>query len=1040
MKNSHFKGTFRLLLSILVIFVFSSAIYGQKTSVSGVVKDAGNGEPIIGANVFEKGTTNGTITDLNGQFNISVPSNAILVFKYVGYTTVEMPVAGNKNMVIQLKEDAISLGEVVAIGYGVVRKNDATGSVTAIKPDNLNKGLTINAQDMITGKIAGVNVTSDGGIPGGKATIRIRGGSSLNASNDPLIVIDGLAMDNDGIKGVANALSTINPNDIETFTVLKDASATAIYGSRASNGVIIITTKKGEKNSKPRISYNGNVSVSTIKSTIPVLTADQFRNLVDSLYPGTDPVADKGNIDIRNQMGNANTDWQKQIFQTAISTDHNISVTGGLKNMPYRFSVGYTNQNGIIKTSNFERYTGSFSLNPSFFDDHLKVNLNGKGMLVKNRYAEGGAIGAALSMDPTQPVTSTDPVYVNNFGGYWQWYTTSSGVTIANPLATKNPLATLMQKKDVANSRDFIGSAEFDYKVHFLPELRLHLNLGMESSYGIQNLYIDSLSGSDTHHGRTGYEEINKINESLNYYMQYAKEIGNNKFDIMAGYEWQKFHHEGSNEYQGLETNITDAQSGHVGGYNYQSKIWKSENLLVSFFGRINYAYENKYLATLTLREDGSSRFAADNRWALFPALAFAWKINEEDFLKDVDVLSDLKLRLGYGVTGQQNINQGDYPYIPVYQLNIQGAYYPVGNNNEYISTYRPNVYNSKLKWEQTTTWNGGLDFGFLNARITGSLDYYYRVTNDLLNTVSIPAGSNFSNQVISNIGSLSNKGVEFSINGKAISTKDLTWEIGYNFTYNKNEITKLISGSSANYIVPTGGISSGTGNNIQAHAVGYAASSFYVYQQKYDSITGKPIEGSFVNRHIDYETNADGTFKLDANGNKIPNAVQVINDDDRYFYHNPTADITMGLSSKIIYKNFDFGFTLRASLGNYMYNDIAANRAYIGSAGVYSSSGFFLNKPTSALVTNFTQNATNFYLSDYFVQNASFVRCDNITLGYSFKNLFKAISSGRIYATVQNPFVITSYKGLDPEFYGGIDNNIYPRPMVTMVGVSLNF
>ncbi|HEY5591216.1 MAG TPA: TonB-dependent receptor [Paludibacter sp.] len=1017
MKYTHFKLKLRSLVAVLVMFAISATVNAQQISISGIVKDAGNGEPVLGVNIFEKGTTNGTITNFDGAFTLSIPSNATLVIKYVGYTSQEILVAGKKNLVIQLKEDAIALGEVVAIGYGTVKKNDATGSVTAIKPDKLNKGLTTNAQDMITGKIAGVSVISNGGSPGGGATIRIRGGSSLNASNDPLIVIDGLAMDNDGIKGVANPLSTVNPNDIESFTVLKDASATAIYGSRASNGVIIITTKKGVIGSKPRVSYEGNMSVSTIKKTLSVLNADQFRSYVDTLY-ATQPAT-------ISKLGTSNTDWQKQIYQTALSTDHNISVIGGFKHMPYRFSLGYTNQDGIVKTSNFERYTGAFNLSPSFFEDHLKINLNAKGMLVNNRYADGGVVGSASTMDPTQPITSTDPVYVNNFGGYYQWYTTDSqtGRTVGNLNAVKNPVATLNQKKDVSNAKDFIGSAEFDYKVHFLPELRLHLNLGMEASTGTQTLYIDSLSASDTHHGRQGYESISKINESLSYYMQYAKEIGENKFDVMGGYEWQKFHREKTNEYQGFETNVVDPKTGHIGGYDYSSTPSKNENFLVSFFGRLNYSFNSKYLATFTLRNDGSSFFSATNRWGLFPAGAFAWKINEEDFLKDNNFISDLKLRLGYGITGQQNINQGDAPYLPVYSISKTGASYPLGANGEYLTTYKPVVYNSDLKWEQTATYNAGIDIGILNSRITGSLDYYHRVTNDLLNTVEIPAGSNFSNQVISNIGSLKNDGIEFSVNAKAISTKDLTWEIGYNVTYNKNEIIKLISGTKANYVVETGGISSGIGNNIQAHAVGHAASSFYVYQQVYDSITGKPIPGKFMDR--------------DKNS--------IINGDDRYFYHNPTPDVTMGLSSKLIYKNFDLGITLRASIGNYVYNDVAASHANISISNVYSADAF-TNIASSSLETNFTgDNLGDYFKSDYYVQNASFVRCDNITLGYSFKNLFKVISSGRLYATVQNPFVITNYKGLDPEIgtidgKTGIDNNIYPRPMITMVGLSLNF
>ena len=1030
MKYTHFKLKLRSIVAVLLMFFISTGVNAQKTSISGIVKDAGNGEPILGANVFEKGTSNGTITNFDGQFTLSVASNATLVIKYVGYQAIEMPVAGKKNLVIQLKEDAVALGEVVAIGYGTVKKNDATGSVTAIKPDKLNRGLTTNAQDMITGKIAGVSVISGGGTPGGGATIRIRGGSSLNASNDPLIVIDGLAIDNDGIKGVANPLSTVNPNDIESFTVLKDASATAIYGSRASNGVIIITTKKGDKNGKPLVSYDGNFSVSTIKKTLDVLSADEFRNLVDTLY--------KGKTATLSLLGNENTDWQKQIYRTAFSHDHNINVTGGFKNTPYRFSLGYTNQDGIIKTSNFERYTGAFSLSPSLFDDHLKINLNGKGMLVKNRYADDGVIGSSASMDPTQPVTSDKPIYAT-FGNYWQWYGIDKGITIANSLAMKNPVATLNQKSDVANSRDFIGSAEFDYKFHFLPELRAHLNLGMESAYGIQRLYVDSAAASDIHHGRTGYEQISKTNLSLNYYMQYSKEIEKHKFDIMGGYEWQKFHHETDSEYEGLETNVTDTKTGHVGGFNYLPKTFKTENLLVSFFGRVNYSFDNKYLLTGTLRDDGSSRFTAENRWGLFPAGAFAWKINEEEFLKDKEIFSDLKLRLGYGVTGQQNLGTGDYPYLSVYQVNIAGAYYPF--DSTYIATNRPNAYNPILKWEQTSTWNAGLDMGILNGRITGSLDYYFRETTNLLNEVDIPSLSNFSNKMISNVGSLQNQGVEFSINAKAISTKNCTWEIGYNITYNQNKITKLISGDKANYIVPTGGISAGTGNNVQAHSVGHPASSYYVYEQIYDA-NGKPVVGKpeemFVNRYVDYDLNSDGTPKLDANGNKIPTATQVINDNDRYFYHSPAADITMGFASKLIYKDFDFGFTLRASLGNYVYNDVAARSANVSDVGVFSS-GFFSNKPTSALETNFKGN-TNWYFSDYYVQNASFVRCDNITLGYSFKSIFKGISGGRIYATVQNPIVITKYKGLDPEISGGIDNKIYPRPMISLVGLSLNF
>ena len=993
MKYIHFKLKLRAFVAVLAMLVFGLSANAQQTSVSGIVKDAKTGETILGASVLEKGTSKGVITNIDGAFTISVPSNATLVVRYLGYLSVEVPVAGKTNFTIQLHEDAISLGEVVAIGYATVKKNDATGSLTSIKPDKLNKGLTTNAQDMIVGKIAGVNVVTDGGAPGSGAKIRIRGGSSLNASNDPLIVIDGLAMDNEGIKGVSNLLSTINPNDIESFTVLKDASATAIYGSRASNGVILITTKKGEKGSKPHVSYDGNMSVGVVGKTIDVMSGDQFRAYANQLYAGQTGVLSK--------LGTANTDWQSQIYQTAISHDHNISIMGGLKNMPYRASFGYTNQDGIIKTSNFERYTGSVSLNPSFFDDHLKVSLNAKGLYAKTRYADTGAIGSAVSMDPTQPVTSTQEPYKSTFAGYWQWIT--SGTTW-NSLSVANPLATLNLKRDIAHSRDFIGNAEFDYKVHFLPELRAHLSLGTEISDGQQDLATPTTNASDGQLGRTGFEKIYKYNRSLSYYMNYAKEIGAQKFDVMAGYEWQHFYRSKNNKYSALDLTT-----------NTTTDVFKTESYLVSFFGRANYTLLDRYLLTATIRNDGSSRFASGNRWGLFPSVAFAWKINEEGFMKGNTTFSDLKLRLGYGITGQQNLGSdiGDYPYFPVYITNIEGAAYPI--DGSYIQTYRPNPYNKKLKWETTTTYNAGLDWGLLNNRITGSIDGYYRVTDNLISRVNVAAGTNFSNIVTQNIGSLENKGVEFTVTGKAINTKNLTWDISYNATYNNNKITKL-TGTGANTAVTDRGISSGTGNYVEYQQVDFPAYSYYVYQQVYDA-NQKPIEGLYVDR------NGDGK----------------INDADRYYYHNPAPDVTMGLSSKLVYKDFDFGVSMRASLGNYVYNDVAANKANVGASGVWSTSGFFVNKPTSALETNFV-GKTNWYFSDYYIQNASFVRVDNITVGYTFKNLFHVISSGRLSATVQNPFVITKYKGLDPEVFDGRDNNIYPRPIMTVIGLSLNF
>lgn len=982
----------KTILSLLMGLLICMSAFAQEMTVRGTVKDAA-GEPVIGANVIQKGTTNGVVSDFDGQFSIKVPEGALLSISYVGYIPQDVK-ATARPMVIVLQEDAIGLKETVVIGYGSVRKSDATGSVIAVKPDKMNRGLTTNAQDMIAGKIAGVSVISDGGTPGGGATIRIRGGSSLSASNDPLIVIDGLALDNDGIKGVSNFLSTINPNDIESFTVLKDASATAIYGSRASNGVILITTKKGQAGSRPTVSYDGNFSVSTKKGSIDVLTGDEFRAYATQLY--------KDQPDILSKLGVVNTDWQDEIFRTALGTDHTVTVAGGVKNMPYRASVGYTHQDGILKTSKFERYTASFNLSPSFFDNHLVVNLNGKGMITNNRFADTGVIGAALTMDPTQPVRVYSSDY-DTFGNYFQWYNLDNGVPKYNSLAPQNPVASLNLRHDTSNARSFIGNAQFDYKFHFLPELKANLNLGLDASKGKQKLWVSETNASDHLFGRQGHDQQTKTNTALDFYLQYIKEFNNQTLDVMGGYAWQHFHRKGDSYYVGL-----------IDEYNPRENIWKTENYLVSFFGRVNYNLMGRYLLTGTIREDGTSRFAKSNRWGFFPSVAFAWKINEEAFLKNFTTLSDLKLRLGYGITGQQNLNQGDYPYIPSYVINKDGAYYQIGD--QFMTLYRPDAYNKDLKWEETTTYNIGLDYGVLENRISGTLEFYYRKTNDLLNLVDISAGTNFKNRVISNIGSLENKGVEFSINAKPIVTDNFIWDLGYNVTYNKNKITKLTTGSQAGYVVATGGISSGTGNNAQAHAVGHAASSFYVYEQVYDA-NGKPIESLFVDR------NGDG----------------IINENDKYFYRKPAGDVLMGLSSKMTYKNWDLGFSLRASLGNYVYNDVLADRSNVGFSSLWSTSGFYANRPVAAFDNNF-QGLTDSFLSDYYVQNASFLRCDNITLGYTFKNIANTGTVLRVYGTVQNPFVITKYKGLDPEVNGGIDNNIYPRPMVSLVGVTVSF
>ena len=1013
MKTKTIKHSCRFFLLWLVGMLLTTQAFAQEITVNGIVKD-NLGEPVIGASVLIKGTTNGTITDFDGKFILKANQGDIIVISFIGYKTQELPAATNMN--IALQDDSQLLDDVVVIGYGQVKKEDATGSVTAMKPDKISKGITTSPQDMITGKIAGVNVVSTGGAPGAGATVRIRGGSSLNASNDPLIVIDGLAMDNDGIKGMSNPLSLVNPNDIETFTVLKDASATAIYGSRASNGVIIITTKKGSAGSAPKVSYDGNVSFGKLRKKLDVMTGDEYRDYVTNLYGGE--------ANLPYALGTANTDWQDEIYRTAVSHDHNVTISGGLKHMPYRVSLSYTNQNGIVKTSNFERFTASVNLAPAFFDNYLKFNINAKSMVAWNRYADGAVVGSAITMDPTRPVYDNS---TNVFGGYYQWsvpaeFDNPNWSLTKNSLAPQNPVALLDLKDDQAKSKSFIGNIEVDYKFHFLPDLRIHANLGADYSEGRQTTIISPYSYSNNYYGWNGTQYEYKYNLSGSAYLQYIKDFndGDHVLDVMVGTEEQHFHRTGYQIGQG-----TDPQSGEAHDEQTRANTeYGYHSTLVSYFGRINYTLLNRYLLTVTLREDGTSRFDSGQRWGTFPSFAFGWKLKEESFLRDVNSLSDLKLRLGWGVTGQQNLNNTmDFPYLPVYTVNREFAYVPMGD--QYLITSRPGAYNPSLKWEETTTWNAGIDFGFLNGRITGTLDYYYRETNDLINTVYIPVGTNFSNMLTSNIGSLRNQGVEFSINAKQIVTNDFLWDLGFNVTWNNNKITKLTGGDDSDYYVATGGISTSTGSTIQAHKVGYTASSFYVYQQVYDE-NGMPIENTFVDR------NGDG----------------IINDSDRYIYKKPSADVLMGLTSKMTYKNWDFSFALRASIGNYVYNDVLANRANVSATGIWSTSGFYSNRPVNALGLGFA-GVGNYYMSDYFVQNASFLRCDNITLGYSFRNLFKTSAyegiGGRVYATVQNPFVITGYEGLDPEVQTafdtpGIDNNVYPRPVTFLIGLSLQF
>ena len=1016
MKQVKFGNALRMF-TLSAGLLLSASAFAQSITVKGNVKDE-TGEPVLGATVRVVGQKNGAVTDLDGNFSIAADAKSELEISYVGYETVK--IQAQPNLLVQLKNESQTLNDVVVIGYGIAKKNDLTGSVTAIKPDEKNRPLVSSAQEMMQGKIAGVNVTTSNGGPGGGATIRVRGGSSLNANNDPLIVIDGMAMDNQGVKGAPNALAMVNPNDIESFTVLKDASATAIYGSRGSNGVIIITTKKGRGNAAPKVSYSGNVSMSMLAKKFDVLNAGEYRDFINNYY-GADSDAAK-------LLGDANTDWQDEIYRTAISTDHNVTVTGGVKGMPFRASLGYTDQNGILKTSNYQRYTASLNLSPSFFEDHLKVNANGKFMYAKTRYANNDAVGEALRMDPTQPVRSDDPRFVN-YNGYTAWTQVTDDKsplpkdtypTFANTNAAKNPVALLNEKNDRANSYDFLGNVEVDYKVHGFEDLRLHANASGDWANGKQKTDMADWGPSNFYWGNSGFVKENKYNLALSTYAQYYKDFSKTQhFDIMGGYEWTHVKYWGNNFYRDTRTEMGKSADQIAAltdkDYNsYKKEEWKQEYYIVSFFGRMNYIAFDRYMLTATIRRDGSSRFK--EHWATFPAFAFGWKVNEEKFLKNVNWLDELKLRLGYGKTGQQDINN-NYAYFASYNENINstnGRYPLVGVNPSGVMS-RPDAYNQDLKWETTTTYNAGLDFSVLRDRIRGSVDYYYRKTPDLINAASVSAGSNFRNQVKSNIGSLENKGIEASLTVRPVQTKDWQVEVTGNFTYNKNEITEL-TGEAA--MIKTGGINAGVGNQCQVHTVGKPASSFYVYQQVYGA-DGLPLEGVFVDRNND--------------GN--------ISEEDRYCYKSPAAPYLAGLSARIQYKNWDLGFNLRGSFGNYVFNDRQAGYANVEKR--YDSSFAYIQNTTPTAVKN-NWKTYSWVLSDYFVEDASFVKLDNITLGYSFQNLFKGGSynglNGRVYLTATNVATITNYSGQDPEVFGGIDNSIYPRPFSMTLGVNINF
>ena len=1012
MKQVKIRIPLRILALLCGLFI-SFGAFAQQVAVKGHVKDD-TGEPVFGATVRVVGQQGGTSTDFDGNFAIQAPQGGQITISFMGFQTVTVPVRPTIN--VTLEEDAKVMEDVVVIGYGTVKKTDLTGSVVALKPESKNKGIILNAQDMLQGKVAGLTVTSDGGNPTGESTIRIRGGASLNASSDPLYVIDGVIIDNTRTTGLGNPLAMVNPQDIESFNVLKDASATAIYGSRGSNGVIIITTKKGRKGQKFSLSYNGSVNISMPKKGIDVMTGDQFRNFVTNLFGA-------GSVEA-GALGAANTDWQKEIYRTAISHDHNLSVQGAVGFLPYRVSVGYTDQQGILKTSDFQRVTASINLNPSFLDDHLTLNLSAKGMYSRPKHADTGAIGSAVTFDPSQPVYDWNSPDANNWAGYFEWPGTAAAygdptwTNVKNNLAPGNPVALLNLNNNHGDVRSFIGNAELVYKVHGLEDLSGHVNVSGDFTYGKHVNDISPASPANMYYGSYGWDDMQKKNTSLNAYLQYTHDWNSkHALDITAGYEWQHYWRETHSDKWGMYPSTHPTNGGQK--YNENVNEWRTEHYIVSFFGRVNYTLLNKFLFTATLRNDGSSRFS--DHWALFPSAAFAWKLKEEPFLQNLDHLSDAKLRLSYGRTGQQELygmsgQNPDYLWIPTYLVNTgNGSFYPVSGNG---AMSRPEAYDTNLKWETTETYNIGLDLSYFNNRLTLSLDGYIRNTKDLLSAAAVRAGSNYKNRMVQNIGKMRNYGFEFAVDWKAIQTRDWFWTLAFNATYNKNEITEL-NGGTEGYNVPTGRLPGDAETYAQVHEVGYPVSSYFVYQQVYDQ-NGKPLEGVVVDR------NGDGR----------------ITPEDRYHYKSPYAPWNFGFSSRLEWKNWDLGFNLRANVGNYVYNATESGNINVSKSAIYNT--YLSSRPNSVIETNWQTWSQVAKISDYFVQNGSFLKCDNITLGYSFENLFRGQKfrgiGGRIYLAANNVFTITKYSGIDPEVFGGIDNNVYPRPFSMLLGLSLNY
>lgn len=1004
--RKNYSKKYVLLFAFLMM---SFMAFAQTGGIKGKVVDE-TGKAFPGATVSIDGTTIGSSTDVNGNYAITglKPGDYAITAKIIGYVSSKRTVSVSNSVVsvdFALQPDNTSLNEVIVIGYGTERKKDLTGSIATVTAKDFNQGDITTPEQLIQGKVAGVSIISNDGSPGSGSQILIRGGASVNGSNAPLIVIDGVPLSNDKIAGAANPLDLVNPNDIESFSILKDASAAAIYGNRASNGVIIITTKKGQSG-KPQLYFSTQFSAGVLPKEAPTLSAAQFRNYINQVDTTAAGI-------YKAQLGTANTDWQKQIYQTSISNDDNFSISGSAGKLPYRVSVGYTDQNGILKTTSLQRYSSNINLSPSLFTDHLKIGFNFLGSQVKQRFANTGAIGSANSFNPTDPVYSGN----NNFGGYFEILDPNSTDGLRG-LAPLNPVGLLNENDNRSTVYRAITSLALDYKLHFFPDLHANVNIDYDGSNGsgfdiIPPTAASQYPGTADANGvlQRGTNSKYKTvvgNSTLEGYLSYSHTFTSIKSHIsaVAGYSTQTY---SATTYNYL-THFANGEVNPVSEFNYPTDLQKSE--LASVYGRLNYAYDDKYLLTGTIRQDISTRFAPGIRTGYFPSIAGAWVISREDFLKGSNTISNLKLRLEYGVTGNQD-GIGNYDYLSPYSLGNTAAEYQFGNN--YYQIYRPGAFYEGRTWESTATTNAAIDFGFLNDRITGSFDVYFRKTKNLLATIDEPAGSNFSNTIVANVGDMQDKGAELSITGKIIDTKDISWSAGINATLNRNKITNLTAVPNPNFPgLPVGPVSGGIGTDIQIDQVGYAKNSFYTYQQVYGA-NGKPLDGVFVDK------NGDG----------------IINNGDLSVGKSPDPQEYFGINSEIRVKKWSGGFAARASLGNYSYNNVASSTGFKSN---FLNPISLDNGSTSVLQTGFSGlNSSNEYLSDYFVENASFFRMDNIHIGYNFGRVFKNSGDLRITGAVQNVFIITDYTGVDPEIPNGIDNNLYPRPRTYVLGLNLS-